>query len=168
MLLEVQWYLQVLMVRLSEVTLRARQHLNMSGSDHLLFVALVGVVLFLLMYVMQSVYKFLRTKRSSNERKYKRRNLQVKIWSRRKVFWRQMKISKSEYITLAQQRLVYNRETGDSHIPVRSVSSASGRGSHGDGQCDSQPVGSVSSSSAQGTLTIISHMLDGSQEQGKS
>ena len=118
LLLELQWYLQVLMLRFSEVTLRAGQHLNMSGSDHLLFVALVGVVLFLLMYVMHSLYKFLRSKRSSNVRKYRLRNLQGKIWSRRKVFWRQMKISRSAYITLAQQRLVYNRETGDSHTPV--------------------------------------------------
>ena len=156
------------MLRFSEVTLRARQHLNMSGSDHLLFVALMGVVLFLSMYVMHNVYKFLRSKRSSNVQKYRSRNLQVKIWSRRKVFWRQMKISRSAYITLAQQRLVYNIETGDSHIPVRSVSSASGRGSQADDKCDRQHVGLVSSSSGQGTVTIISQMLDGSQSQGHS
>ena len=101
LLLEVLWYFQLLMLRFSEITLRVRQHLNMSGSDHLLFVALVGVVLFLLMYVMHSVYKFLRSKRSINVRKYRRRNLQGRIWSRRKVFWRQMKISRSACVTTA-------------------------------------------------------------------
>ena len=142
-LLEEPWCLPGLISRISKLTLRAWQHLNLSEGDYLLFVALLGFVLFLFIYVMRS---FVRSKISCNVRKNTRRNLSGKIWSRRKVFWQQMNITRSTYIKLALQRLPHDRETGDSHILVGWVSSASGQGtetvyhdvfdgSQGDGQC---------------------------------
>ena len=159
LLLEGPWYLLGLMLRISELTLRARQHLNLSQVGELLFAAVLGFVLFLLIYLMRSIYRFERSNISSNNRTYRRRYFRGKIWSRRKVLWRQMNISRSTFIMLAQQRLFYDRETGEFH--VGSVSSASNKGtetvkcyvtdrSQGHGKCERQPVGSVSSACCQG------------------
>ena len=60
--LDGSWYLLGLMLRISELTLRARQHLNLSQGGEMLFAAVLGFVLFLLIYLMRSIYRFKRSK----------------------------------------------------------------------------------------------------------
>ena len=118
MLPEAQRFLQGLVLRLSELPLGTRYLLNSLEGDDLLCVALIGFVLLLLFYLVCSVYKFVRLMiLSSNVRRYVRRK-GGKLWSRRQVFWREMNISRSEYIMIALQRLDCDRKTGDLHIPM--------------------------------------------------
>ena len=77
--LDGSWYLLGLMLRIWELTLRARQHLNLSQGGELLFVAVLGFVLFLLIYVMRSMYRFVRSNIPSNDRTYRRRYFRGKF-----------------------------------------------------------------------------------------
>ena len=125
MLPEARRFLQGLVLRLSKLTLGTWHLLNSLEGYDLLCVALIGFVL-LLFDLVCSFYKFVRcrisskfvrSRISSNVRKYVRRN-RGKNWSLRKVFWREKNISRSAYVMLALQRLDYDRETGDLHIPM--------------------------------------------------
>ena len=111
-------FLPGLVLQLSEFTLISWYYLNSLEGDDLLCVALIGFVLLLLFYLVCSVYKFVRLRiLSTNVRRYVRRK-GGKLWSRRQVFWRELNISRCEYIMIALQRLDCDRKTGDLYNPM--------------------------------------------------
>ena len=172
-------FLPGLILQLSEFTLISWYYLNSLEGDDLLCVALIGFVLLLLFYLVCSVYKFVRLMiLSSNVRRYVRRK-GGKLWSRRQVFWREMNISRSEYIMIALQRLDCDRKTGDLYIPMF-TSSYSKIGTTNaivdtreldrakqNGQSQRLSLRSVLSSSALGTGAVNSQVLGGLEQGGQ-